>query len=128
MKKHANLDIREYIKDMPDCLAAADLVICRAGAITLSELQAQGKASILIPSPNVAENHQYHNAMALVRRKAAAILEEKDLSGDALIQMVQKMTADPKTLEIYQTNARKMAILDANERIYSIIQGFFPEK
>ncbi len=128
LKKHANLDIREYIKDMPDCLAAADLVICRAGAITLSELQAQGKASILIPSPNVAENHQYHNAMALVCRKAAAILEEKDLSGDALIQMVQKMTADPKTLEIYQTNARKMAILDANERIYSIIQGFFPEK
>ena len=56
------LDIREYIDDMPTCLAAADLVICRAGASTLSELTAAGRASILIPSPNVAENHQYHNA------------------------------------------------------------------
>ena len=113
---------------MPDCLSAADLVICRAGAITLSELQAQGRASILIPSPNVAENHQYHNAMALVRRKAAAILEEKDLTGSALIEMVQKMASDSKTLEIYQANARKMAILDANERIYSIIRELFSQK
>lgn len=71
---------------MPECLAAADLVICRAGAITLSELQAQGKASILIPSPNVAENHQYHNAMALVSRNAAVIIEEKDLSGAVLLK------------------------------------------
>lgn len=69
---------------MPDCLAAADLVICRAGAITLSELQAQGKASILIPSPNVAENHQYHNAMAMVNRDAAMIIEEKDLTSQLL--------------------------------------------
>ncbi|MBQ6569466.1 MAG: UDP-N-acetylglucosamine--N-acetylmuramyl-(pentapeptide) pyrophosphoryl-undecaprenol N-acetylglucosamine transferase, partial [Clostridia bacterium] len=67
------IDIREYINDMPRVMAAADLVICRSGAITLSELQAQGKASILIPSPNVAENHQYHNAMALVNRGAAKI-------------------------------------------------------
>lgn len=128
LKKHPNLDIREYIKDMPDCLAAADLVISRAGAITLSEVQAQGKASILIPSPNVAENHQFHNAMALVNRKAAAILEEKDLTGKALIEMVKKMTADPQTLENYQRNARKMAILDANERIYSVIQEALSRK
>ena len=64
--KTPQLDLREYIHDMPVCLAAADLVISRAGAMTLSEIQATGKASILIPSPNVAENHQYHNAMALV--------------------------------------------------------------
>lgn len=63
LKAHKNLDIREYINNMPVCMAAADLVICRAGAITLTEIQAQGKASLLIPSPNVAENHQYHNAM-----------------------------------------------------------------
>lgn len=60
--------VREYIDDMPRCMAAADLVISRCGAMTLSELPAAGKASILIPSPNVAENHQYHNAMALVNR------------------------------------------------------------
>ena len=119
---HPNMDIREYINDMPDCLAAADLVICRAGAITLSELQAQGRASILIPSPNVAENHQYHNAMALVNRGAAAILEEKDLSGEALCQKVEELFNNPDTIPTFAANAKKMAILDANERIYHIIK------
>ena len=84
LKEHPGIQLREYINNMPECMAAADLVICRAGAITLSELQAQGKASILIPSPNVAENHQYHNAMALVRRNAAVLIEEKDLTGELL--------------------------------------------
>lgn len=120
--KHPQMDIREYINDMPDCLAAADLVICRAGAITLSELQAQGRASILIPSPNVAENHQYHNAMALVNRKAAAILEEKDLSGEVLCRKVEELFASPSTIPHLAENAKKMAILNANERIYHIIK------
>lgn len=120
--EHQNLDIREYINDMPTCLAAADLVICRAGAITLSEIQAQGKASILIPSPNVAENHQYHNAMALVNNEAAEIIEEKDLTGELLIKKVKELLSQPDLLKKYQQNARKMAICDANERIYSIIQ------
>ena len=69
-----NVEIREYISDMDVCMPAADVVICRAGASSLSELQALGKASILIPSPNVAENHQYHNAMALVNKGAALII------------------------------------------------------
>lgn len=120
--EHPNLDIREYINDMQTCLAAADLVICRAGAITLSELQAQGKASILIPSPNVAENHQYHNAMALVSNRAASIIEEKDLTGEALVRKVKDLLSQPDLLREYQQNARKMAICDANERIYAIIE------
>ena len=122
LKAHKNLDIREYINNMPVCMAAADLVICRAGAITLTEIQAQGKASLLIPSPNVAENHQYHNAMALVSRNAAEILEEKDLTGDSLIAMVKKMISDPIKLKEYQDNARAMAILDSSERIYQVIK------
>ena len=121
LSQHPEMDIREYITDMPECLAAADLVICRAGAITLSELQAQGKAAVLIPSPNVAENHQYHNAMALVKRQAAAILEEKDLTGEALCQMVNKLFAEKDTIGTLAENARKMAITDANERIYNIL-------
>lgn len=120
--EHPNLDIREYINDMQTCLAAADLVICRAGAITLSELQAQGKASILIPSPNVAENHQYHNAMALVSNRAASIIEEKDLPGEVLVRKVKELLSQPDLLREYQQNARKMAICDANERIYAIIE------
>ncbi len=122
VSNHPNLDIREYINDMPTCLAAADLVICRAGAITLSEIQAQGKAAILIPSPNVAENHQYHNAMALVNNKAASIIEEKDLTGEELIKKTKEMLSSPEVLKEYQKNAQEMAIYDANERIYSIIR------
>ncbi len=127
LKKHPEIDVREYINNMPDCLAAADLVICRAGAITLSELQAQGKASILIPSPNVAENHQYHNAMALVNRGAAAIIEEKDLTGEALCRKVDELFAKPDTIRSIGGNAKKMAIVDANARIYKIMKEVLAE-
>ncbi|HCW80328.1 MAG TPA: undecaprenyldiphospho-muramoylpentapeptide beta-N-acetylglucosaminyltransferase [Ruminococcaceae bacterium] len=124
---HKELDVREYISNMPDCLAAADLVICRAGAITLSELQVQGKASILIPSPNVAENHQYHNAMALVERDAAEIIEEKDLTGQALCKKVEELFAHPEKLRSLGENAKKMAIADTNARIYKIIHEVLAE-
>ncbi len=128
LKAARNISVREYITDIPDCLAAADLVICRAGAITLSELQAQGRASILIPSPNVAENHQYHNAMAMVRRGAADLLEEKDLSGEALCRKVEELFHDPTRIRSLSENAKKMAILDANERIYRIIHEVLADK
>lgn len=116
-QSNPNLDIREYIDNMPLCLAAADLVICRAGAITLSELQAAGRASILIPSPNVAENHQYHNAMVLVQNNAARILEEKELSGQRLTAMVQELQQNPELTRELGRNARQMAITVANTKI-----------
>lgn len=117
-----NLDIRAYIDNMPVCMAAADLVICRAGAITLSEIQAMGKPAILIPSPNVAENHQYHNAMALVNAGAAEIIEESELSGELLMKKADEMLLDPDKLKAISENSRKMAITDANERIYSVVK------
>ena len=104
-----NLDIRPYIDNMPECMAAADLVISRAGAITLSEIQAMGKPAILIPSPNVAENHQYHNAMALVNAGAAEIIEESDLSGEAVIEKADSMLESEETLAKFSENSRKMA-------------------
>ena len=117
-----NLDIREFIDNMPVCLSACDLVICRAGAMTVSELQVQGKPAILIPSPNVAENHQYHNAMSLVHANAGCVIEEKDLTPEKLMQMVDTMLQDPEKLRTYAENARKTAITDANERIFSVIK------
>lgn len=128
LSQHKEIDVREYINDMPDCLAAADLVICRAGAITLSELQAVGRASLLIPSPNVAENHQYHNAMAMVNRGAAEILEEKDLSGEALCRRVRELFRTPDTVASLAENAKKMAITNANERIAKIIHEVLDER
>lgn len=120
-EKCDNLDVREYINDMPRVMAAADIVVCRAGAITLSELQARGKVSILIPSPNVAENHQYHNAMALVRRNAAEVIEEKDLTPEKIMELADSILSDREKLRLMSENAHKMAITDSCERIYEII-------
>ena len=117
-----NLDVRPYIDNMNECLAACDLVVSRAGAITLSEIQAKGRPAVLIPSPFVAENHQFHNAMSMANKKAALVIEQKDLTGDKLIQTVDSIVADPKVLEKYRRNAQKMAITDANERIYKTIK------
>jgi len=116
-RDNPHIDIREYIDNMPQCLAAADLVICRAGALSISELQAAGRPSILIPSPNVAENHQFHNAMVLASKNAAVVIEEKDLTGKRLCKVVRELTADPQELENIGRNAASLAIIDANERI-----------
>ena len=97
-------------------------ILTKGENVILSEIQAMGKPAILIPSPNVAENHQYHNAMALVNAGAADIIEEKDLTGAALMRKTDKMLLNPEKLEKYSENSRKMAITDANERIYSVVK------
>ena len=116
------ITVREYIDDMPRCMAAADLVICRCGAMTLSELPAAGKPAILIPSPYVAENHQYHNAMVLVNRGAAICIEEKDLTPDSLWEAVCAATADPAKLADMSARVRDAAILDADTRILNALE------
>ena len=118
-----NLDVREYIDNMPECINAADIVICRAGGITLSELELTGKPSVLIPSPNVAENHQYHNAMSLVNKNAAKIIEEKNLTGALLTETVTALLEDKSVLNTMAENAKAMAIPDTLERIYKIIKA-----
>lgn len=119
------VDLREYINDMDLCMAAADLVICRAGAITLSELQACGKPAILIPSPYVAENHQFHNAMSLKKCGAAEIIEEKDLSGEALVAAVKDLIENKEKLNTMSEAAVKSSILDSNERIYRVLMQLY---
>ncbi len=116
-------EIRQYIDNMDVCMAAADVVIGRAGASSLSEIEALGKASILIPSPHVAENHQYHNAMALVNRNAARIIEEKDLTSKTLKEMLDNLLSDKEELKMIEKNVKAMAINDSRERIADIIIG-----
>lgn len=116
--KDENIRISEYIDNMDECMAAADLVICRAGAITISEIEATGKSSILIPSPNVTANHQYHNAMVLVNANAAMILEEKDYTSEKIIEMVESLCSDSKKLSELSANASSLAILDTAKRIH----------
>ena len=119
--KEDNVEIREYIADMARCMSAADLVICRAGASSLSEIEALGKASILIPSPNVAENHQYHNAMALTGKDAAVLIEEKDLNAESLGKVFSSLINDEGRIKTLSENAKKLAITDAKEKIADII-------
>ena len=119
------IDVREYIRDMDVCMAAADLIICRAGAITLSELCCCAKPSILIPSPYVAENHQFHNAMTLKNAGAAQILEEKDLSGQSLIEQVSVMIENKGLLQKMAEKAKQHAIDDANRRIYEVLMQLY---
>ncbi len=125
VSKHSNVEIREYIDNMDVCMAAADIVICRSGAITLSELQNCGKPSVLIPSPYVAENHQFHNAMTLKKAGAAEVIEEKDLTVERLVKTVSYMVDNKSALEKMSENAKKTAILDSNARIYEIIMKLF---
>lgn len=109
--------LREYINDMDRCLAAANLVVCRAGASSLSEIQALGKPSILVPYPYAAENHQYYNAKTMSDRDAAILIEEKDFTGERLLEEVEKLLSEPERLKKMGENAKNMAILDASQRI-----------
>ena len=120
--KNPKLYIRNYIYNMATCLAAADLVICRSGALTLSELQATGKPSILIPSPNVAENHQYHNAVVLEKKKAAIVIEEKNYDKSFLIETVKSFYEDKDKLNLYSKNAASLAVSNSSDLIFNAIK------
>ena len=105
-----SLVVKEYINNMPELLAAADLVISRAGALTLAELEAEGRA-------NVAENHQYYNAMELQKAGAAVVIEEKDLTGEKLVSTVSGLLAEPGKLAAMGRNARTLSVDDSLDRI-----------
>lgn len=118
-----NIIIRDYIDDMHRCLAAADLVICRAGASSLCEFQVMGKPSILIPYPFATENHQYHNAKALADKGAAILIEEKDLTPAVLMQHIDTLLESPGKLTQMAKAAKQMAVTDATARIVKVIEG-----
>jgi UDP-N-acetylglucosamine--N-acetylmuramyl-(pentapeptide) pyrophosphoryl-undecaprenol N-acetylglucosamine transferase len=116
------LRITEYINDMDTCLAAADLVICRAGATTLAELEAAGKASILIPSPIVAGNHQLHNANVLGKAGAAIVIEQKNVTVADMIGHVKALYDDPQKLQTMSRQAASLQITDTPDRIWAVVE------
>lgn len=123
--RSSNLRITEYINDMDTCLAAADLVICRAGASTLAELEAAGKASILIPSPIVAGNHQFHNANVLGRAGAAIVIEQKNVSIEGMLRHVKKLYDEPQRLEAMSKRASDLMIKDTPDRIWEVVESLY---
>lgn len=121
LQKHPAVQLREYIYDMPMLMAAADLIICRAGASTISEVAASATPCIMVPSPNVTDNHQEKNARVLEARGAAMVLREEECDGDRLFEMVQTLLADPEKMDSMRHALHQMAVVDAAERIYSTI-------
>lgn len=112
----ANIECLDFLSDMPDRYANADLVISRAGASSISEICLLGKPAILVPSPNVAEDHQTHNAMALVNKDAAVLVRDAE-AAETLIATALELLNDPKRLKTLQTNVLKLAQKDSAKRI-----------
>jgi UDP-N-acetylglucosamine--N-acetylmuramyl-(pentapeptide) pyrophosphoryl-undecaprenol N-acetylglucosamine transferase len=101
---------------MPDAYALADLVISRACASSISELCLLGKPSILVPSPNVAEDHQTHNAMALVNKQAAVLVKDID-AHTKLVSTALQLIENEKTLQDLHTNILTLALPDSAKLI-----------
>ena len=121
LAQHASLQVREYIYDMAQVMRAADLVICRAGASTISELTALGVPALIVPSPYVTNNHQEKNARVLEEAGGAAVLLEKDSSGQSLFQAACGILRDPEKRAGMETAMAALGIRDATERIYQTI-------
>ena len=121
LEAHPALQVKEYIYNMAVVMRAADLVICRAGASTISELTALGVPALIVPSPYVTNNHQEKNARVLEEAGGAAVLLEKDSSGQALFQAACAILHDePRRLEMENAMA-SLGIRNATERIYQAV-------
>ena len=111
-----NIECLDFLSDMPDRYANADLVISRAGASSISELCLLGKPAILVPSPNVAEDHQTHNAMALVNKDAAVLVKDIE-AAERLIPTALELIKDEKRLQTLHENILQLAQKDSAKRI-----------
>ena len=121
-EQNPQIEMREYIYNMPQLMAAADLVICRAGAATISEVCASGTPCIMVPSPNVTDNHQEKIARVLEKHGAAVVLREADCDGDSLYETAKALLSDPEKLKEMRFAARRLAVVDSTERIYAVIK------
>ena len=117
-----SIDMREYIYNMPQVMAAADVVISRAGASTINEIAATGTPCILVPSPNVTDNHQEKNARAVEARGGALVLLEKDCNAETLFSLVQELLADPERYNAMSQAIRGACVADSAERICSVME------
>ena len=116
-----NIDIRPYIDNMGVVMTASDLVMCRAGASTIAELTMMGKPSILVPSPNVTDNHQEKNARAVENAGGARMILERDCDGDTLYNAAAELTGDSEKLSSMSAGAKALGVPDSASRIADII-------
>lgn len=125
LKKHtfpSNVKALPYIENMPGFMKNVDIMVSRAGASTLSEIIALKIPSILIPSPYVPENHQYKNAMDLVNKNAAILLEESELKGDVLVRKIDELFKNPSSLEKMKESLSSLQIKNSATKIVEQIE------
>ncbi|MDR0974210.1 MAG: UDP-N-acetylglucosamine--N-acetylmuramyl-(pentapeptide) pyrophosphoryl-undecaprenol N-acetylglucosamine transferase [Ruminococcus sp.] len=118
----SRLMIREYIDNMNVCMSAADIVICRSGASTVFELQALGRASILIPSPNVTENHQYYNACVIGKTGGAIVMEEKDIETGSINKIISEFVSDTEKIRQMEKDTHSGFEQSTPEKIFKCIE------
>jgi UDP-N-acetylglucosamine--N-acetylmuramyl-(pentapeptide) pyrophosphoryl-undecaprenol N-acetylglucosamine transferase len=117
------VDIRTYIDDMPAVMAAADLVLCRAGASTVAELAFTGRPAVFVPSPFVTNNHQEKNALRLKKAGGALMLREQDCTGETLYKTVEELLRDRARLAQMADAMKNTGVRDAADKIVSILLG-----
>lgn len=119
----AGSEVRAFIDEIAEAFSRADLIICRAGAATIAELAAAGKASVLIPYPSATDQHQLHNARALERAGGACVIEQKDLRPDRLVDGVMSLLNDSSKLAQMEQGARSLSNPQAAARIADLIEN-----
>lgn len=123
-----NIEIRDYMYDAPTALAASDIVVGSAGAITIAEITAIGVPSILIPKTYTAENHQEYNARALEKEGASIVITEKDLDGNKLISSIEEIIKSKSTLKTMALNSKRLGNIDVEDKIYETMQNLINSK
>lgn len=118
-----NIDIRDYMYDAPSALAAADIVIGSAGAITIAEITALGVPAILIPKTYTAENHQEYNARVLEKEGAAKVIIESDLTQESLVNTIDEIIENKNILGTMALNSKRLGKLDVERKIYEVINN-----
>jgi UDP-N-acetylglucosamine--N-acetylmuramyl-(pentapeptide) pyrophosphoryl-undecaprenol N-acetylglucosamine transferase len=121
-------DVRPYISDMVAEFAKSDLIICRAGATSCAELAAAGRASLMIPLPTAADDHQRKNAEALEKAGAARMILQKDLTGESLASEIANLVNQPEKILAMAMAAKKLARADAAEVTINIIEDLAKRK
>lgn len=119
LQKNQNVQLLPYLKDMPTYLAAADIVISRAGASTLNEIIASRTPSVIIPSPNVSNNHQFYNAQVIDKFGMGVVIQESDLSPEIIVHIIEDLKNEPSKLAIMRKNCEQ---IDLRKSLESITQ------
>ena len=121
-KFNKNIKVIPFYNNLSSLMKSADLVVTRAGASTISELVALNIPAIYIPSPYVANNHQYYNALAIKNAHAGEMIEEKDLNSEIIKNKINEILNDSNKINIMKENLKKLAIKNSSEKIYEKIK------